>query len=42
VRGDLFWGFGAAALAQAGRMKARGRYYLFLPHTAAARRAKRP
>jgi membrane-bound lytic murein transglycosylase A len=42
VRGDLFWGFGAAALAQAGRMRARGRYYLLLPHTAAARRAKGP
>ena len=40
VRGDLFWGFGEAALAQAGRMKALGRYYLFLPRAAAARRAK--
>ncbi len=40
VRGDLFWGFGAAALAQAGRMKSPGRYYLFLPNTTAARRAK--
>jgi membrane-bound lytic murein transglycosylase A len=42
VRGDLFWGFGETALAQAGRMKSRGRYYLLLPHTTAARRAKGP
>ncbi len=40
VRGDLFWGFGEAALAQAGRMKALGLYYLLLPRAAAARRAK--
>lgn len=31
VRGDLFWGGGEAALAQAGRMASRGRYYLLLP-----------
>lgn len=31
VRGDLFWGGGAAALEQAGRMAERGRYYLLLP-----------
>jgi membrane-bound lytic murein transglycosylase A len=31
VRGDLFLGFGAEAEAQAGRMKARGAYYLLLP-----------
>jgi membrane-bound lytic murein transglycosylase A len=31
VRGDVFWGTGAAAEAQAGPMKARGQYYLLLP-----------
>jgi membrane-bound lytic murein transglycosylase A len=31
VRGDLFWGFGQAAEAQAGRMRARGAYYMLLP-----------
>ncbi len=31
VRGDMFWGHGAAAAARAGRMKSRGRYYLLLP-----------
>jgi membrane-bound lytic murein transglycosylase A len=31
VRGDLFWGFGEAALEYAGRMKQTGRYYLLLP-----------
>ncbi|MCW5773570.1 MAG: MltA domain-containing protein [Rhodospirillaceae bacterium] len=31
VRGDLYWGSGEAALAQAGRMASRGAYYLFLP-----------
>ncbi|HZB93883.1 MAG TPA: murein transglycosylase A [Stellaceae bacterium] len=31
VRGDVFWGTGAAAEARAGPMKARGRYYLLLP-----------
>jgi len=39
VRGDFFWGTGASALAQAGKMKSRGRYFLLLPKTAAARRA---
>ena len=34
VRGDLFWGHGAAAAARAGRMKERGRYYLLLPKAA--------
>lgn len=34
VRGDLFWGFGAAAADAAGRMKERGRYYLLLPRKA--------
>jgi membrane-bound lytic murein transglycosylase A len=31
VRGDLFCGFGAAAEAEAGRMRAEGAYYLLLP-----------
>ncbi len=31
VRGDLFWGSGAAAFEQAGRMKAKGRVWLLLP-----------
>jgi membrane-bound lytic murein transglycosylase A len=39
VRGDFFWGTGEAALAQAGGMKQKGRYYLFLPKTVAERRA---
>jgi membrane-bound lytic murein transglycosylase A len=38
VRGDFFWGTGEAALAQAGGMKQKGRYYLFLPKTVAERR----
>ncbi len=37
VRGDVFWGHGAAAEAIAGRMKHSGRYYLLLP-TAVANR----
>jgi membrane-bound lytic murein transglycosylase A len=35
VRGDVFWGFGEDAEAIAGRMRARGRYYLLLPKTIA-------
>lgn len=31
VRGDFFWGSGEAALADAGRMKSRGTWYLLLP-----------
>ncbi|MGZ9033440.1 MAG: murein transglycosylase A, partial [Rhodospirillales bacterium] len=31
VRGDLFWGSGAAAGERAGAMKAEGRYYLLIP-----------
>ena len=31
VRGDLFWGFGAAAATKAGLMKQPGRYFLLLP-----------
>ena len=38
VRGDLFWGAGAEAEDQAGHMRERGRYYLLLPRTVAARR----
>ena len=38
VRGDFFWGSGEAALAEAGRMKQSGRYYLLLPRTVAERR----
>ncbi len=38
VRGDFFWGYGPAALAFAGKMKSRGRYFLLLPRDAAARR----
>ena len=33
VRGDVFWGFGPAAEARAGTMKAAGEYYLLLPKT---------
>ena len=38
LRGDLFWGFGEAALEQAGRMKQTGAYYLLLPKSVAERR----
>ncbi|MEM7225108.1 MAG: MltA domain-containing protein [Pseudomonadota bacterium] len=38
VRGDLFWGAGAPALEQAGRMKQKGRYFLLLPKAVAERR----
>jgi membrane-bound lytic murein transglycosylase A len=31
VRGDFFWGHGEDALAEAGRMKQTGRYWLLLP-----------
>ncbi|CCG39770.1 murein transglycosylase A [Magnetospirillum molischianum] len=39
VRGDLFWGSGAAAFAQAGRMKSPGRLVLFLPQVRTPRLA---
>jgi membrane-bound lytic murein transglycosylase A len=39
IRGDVFWGAGEAALAQAGRMKQDGRLYLLLPKAVAARRS---
>ena len=31
VRGDLFWGAGKTAEAQAGAMQSRGRYFILLP-----------
>ncbi|MBP7062950.1 MltA domain-containing protein [Ferrovibrio sp.] len=37
VRGDVFWGHGAAAEAIAGRMKHPGRYWFLLPRSVAAR-----
>ena len=39
VRGDLFWGTGEKPGARAGRMNARGRYFLLLPRPVAARLA---
>ena len=33
VRGDVFWGAGDAAAAQAGAMQSQGRYYMLLPKT---------
>ncbi|HZT52605.1 MAG TPA: murein transglycosylase A [Stellaceae bacterium] len=38
VRGDLFWGFGAAAERAAGTMRAEGAYYLLLPKALGPRR----
>ncbi|MDF1747241.1 MAG: MltA domain-containing protein [Alphaproteobacteria bacterium] len=37
VRGDFFWGYGDKALAEAGRMKSSGRYFLLLPNPLADR-----
>jgi membrane-bound lytic murein transglycosylase A len=37
VRGDLYWGSGATAGERAGRMNARGRYFLLLPRPVADR-----
>lgn len=34
VRGDYFWGHGEEALAEAGRMNAKGRYFILLPKDA--------
>lgn len=31
IRGDYFWGHGEEALAEAGRMNSKGRYYILLP-----------
>lgn len=39
VRGDVFWGFGAEAEAQAGKMRAEGRYFLLLPKAVALPRS---
>ena len=36
VRGDVFWGTGAAAAERAGRMREFGEYYLLLPRPGAA------
>ena len=33
MRGDVFWGFGPEAAAQAGAMQNAGQYYLLLPQT---------
>ncbi len=41
VRGDFFFGSGEPALAEAGRMKATGKYWLLLPQ-AVAQRLSRP
>lgn len=38
VRGDLFFGFGAAAEARAGTMRAEGAYYMLLPREVSQRR----
>ena len=38
VRGDLFWGSGAAAAEAAGRMRESGRYYILLPKGIAPKR----
>lgn len=35
VRGDVFWGAGAAAAENAGRMNSEGRLYLLLPRPVA-------
>jgi membrane-bound lytic murein transglycosylase A len=34
VRGDFFWGHGEVALAQAGKMKSRGQYFILIPRAA--------
>jgi peptidoglycan lytic transglycosylase A len=39
LRGDLFFGYGAAAESMAGRMKATGRMYVLVPKSVAARGA---
>ena len=39
VRGDVFWGHGPEAAQRAGVMRSAGRYWIFLPRDAAARRA---
>jgi membrane-bound lytic murein transglycosylase A len=42
VRGDLFWGTGAAAGERAGAMKAQGRYYLLIPKAQSPATAEAP
>ncbi|MGZ9033783.1 MAG: murein transglycosylase A [Rhodospirillales bacterium] len=42
VRGDLFWGSGAAPGERAGAMKAEGRYYLLIPKTEPPTTAQAP
>jgi membrane-bound lytic murein transglycosylase A len=37
ARADIFWGFGAAAESIAGRMKAKGHFFVLLPKPVAAR-----
>ncbi len=37
VRGDIFFGYGAAAAEQAGQMRRQGRYYLLLPRAVVPR-----
>ena len=37
VRGDYFWGHGEEALAEAGRMNAKGQYYILIPKGAKVR-----
>lgn len=41
VRGDVFWGTGAVAGEMAGKMNARGRLYVLVPRTVAARLPQR-
>jgi membrane-bound lytic murein transglycosylase A len=36
IRGDFFWGYGKDALAEAGRMKSLGQYYILLPKSVTA------
>ena len=31
VRGDFFWGFGQSAMEKAGKMRAKGQYYILIP-----------
>jgi membrane-bound lytic murein transglycosylase A len=41
IRGDVFWGHGAAAEWRAGQMKQKGRWALLLPAKVAKRWGKR-
>lgn len=42
VRGDVFWGAGAEAGEIAGKMRHKGRYFVLVPKTAAARLGEKP